>query len=283
MSFKAMAWAAEQQPPTATAKLALLMMASMADAESATCYPSYQYLADQCMVSRRTLIRTLQMLEDEGFIDVRQRNKNGSQTSNLYKLLMCKSDTGGVSRCHPPSDTVSPGGSDTVSPNTVTSFKQSLKQGEREPEKPDFSDWEPPAAIVQRIKMMRTGITDEFLDETLPEFLTFAESHYRRDQLESKFLANANRQWFRSQNKSKQGPPKDDARLSTWVKDNDAPPARVGESPYDYRNRLWEWINAGRPPAEPEREVQPVQAGAGLLDDHLAADMARPGPGDDSS
>lgn len=122
---------------------------------------------------------------------------------------------------------------------------------------------------------MRPGITDEFLAEILPEFITYAEGHWRRDQLDSKFISNANRQWFRKINKHKQGPPKDEKALMKWAESNDAPPLRRAETTFEYHQRLWDWVNAGRPETPPPPSDSPTIAGAGLLDDMMGDEIAR--------
>lgn len=137
MSFKAMAWAAEQHPPTATAKLALLMMASMADRDTNRCWPSYQRLADDCMCSRRTIASTIKSLAEDGYITVANRFNEGGQTSNIYTLKLgresvsantargvvsANNDTVSANMAHPPSD--------TVAHETVTLSKLSEKQSD---------------------------------------------------------------------------------------------------------------------------------------------------------
>ena len=86
-----------------------------------------------------------------------------------------------------------------------------------------------------------------------------------------KFFQNAVRQWARKNNQSKQGPPPDAAGLAQWVKDNEAPTANVGEVIYDYRRRLWDWINAGRPEAKTEKPPATMPAGWRPTDDDIQA------------
>ena len=60
-----------------------------------------------------------------------------------------------------------------------------------------------------------------------------------------------------------------------WARDNDAPKAKHnGETLYDYRNRLWEWINDGRPAEKPAADDGPV-IGWSAVDDLHKEDMAR--------
>ena len=113
-----MAWAANQKPPTATAKLCLLIMSSMADHEG-KCWPSHNYLAEQCMVTRRTIISTLQTLESEGFISVQRRFKDNVKTSSMYTV--------NVKSLHNGSETISQPPSEIISHRNSHSSKQSIK------------------------------------------------------------------------------------------------------------------------------------------------------------
>ena len=48
-------------------KLILLKLADNAD-DFGLCRPSYQHISDQCELARRTVIRHVKALEDEGFL-----------------------------------------------------------------------------------------------------------------------------------------------------------------------------------------------------------------------
>jgi hypothetical protein len=121
MSFDAMAWAAKQSPKNPTAKLCLMMMASMADAETGQCWPSHQYLADQCMCSRRTIVSTLQYLEQDGYITVKRRFKDNVKTSNLYLV------NSNVQNLHKGCENIAQGGSENIAHRNSHSSKQSIK------------------------------------------------------------------------------------------------------------------------------------------------------------
>jgi hypothetical protein len=132
MSFKAMAWAADTKPKTLVQKFLLLMLANVADADG-HCWPSYQYLADMCLCTRRCVIQNMQALEDQGFIRRHTRTKSdGSQGSNAIILLTKGSEPNSpgvvndipevVNDIHQGSEPNSLGGSEPNSPNTITSF-----------------------------------------------------------------------------------------------------------------------------------------------------------------
>ena len=143
MSFKAMAWASEQTPPTATAKLALLMMASMADNETYACWPSYQHLADLCMVSRRTMATTIKTLSDNGFISIKNRSNSKGQATSLYTINVV-SVSANIAEVSANDDTVSanpaPGVSAKVAHGNSHSIKLSTKQSEKQC-KAEFATW----------------------------------------------------------------------------------------------------------------------------------------------
>jgi hypothetical protein len=90
MSVKALTWAFDQ-PISATEKVVLLALADYAN-ESGVCWPSIALLVKRAHVGERTVQRSLQFLEDKGFITRERRlRENGSDTSNLYRLMFDRS------------------------------------------------------------------------------------------------------------------------------------------------------------------------------------------------
>lgn len=68
-------------------KLAYLYFERRADSENKS-FPSYQRIADDLSIKRRTAITLVESLIDLGLLVKEQRNKeNGSKTSNLYILM----------------------------------------------------------------------------------------------------------------------------------------------------------------------------------------------------
>ena len=89
MSVKALTWAFEQ-PINATEKVVLLALADHAN-EDGLCWPSISLLVKRAHVGERTVQRAIQSLEDAGFIARERRvRENGSDTSNLYRLIFDK-------------------------------------------------------------------------------------------------------------------------------------------------------------------------------------------------
>jgi hypothetical protein len=93
MSVKALTWAFDQ-PISATEKVVLLALADHAN-DRGECWPSVSLLMQRAYVGERTVQRSLQSLENSGFI-VRERRQreNGSDTSNLYRLIFTKVSQG---------------------------------------------------------------------------------------------------------------------------------------------------------------------------------------------
>lgn len=88
MSVEALSWAFQQDVTPAAKKLVLIALANRAD-EDGYCFPGYEKLALQCSIDRRSVIRHVKDLQEQGFITVSSRTReNGSDTSNLYKLAL---------------------------------------------------------------------------------------------------------------------------------------------------------------------------------------------------
>lgn len=134
MSFEAMAWATRQKPKTPTQRLIILHLASMAN-QDGICWPSYRHLADVTGLSRRTVMRNMNELCDHGFLIRKRRRDGNTNKSNVFTLaLKGGGDTespGVVTQSHQGGDTVTPGGSDTVSPRNSNSLETVIETRER--------------------------------------------------------------------------------------------------------------------------------------------------------
>ena len=83
MSYSAMAWARSIKTGSATVKSVLLAVANYAD-EEGICWPSQEQLADDTELSRHSIMRALDQLEDMGLMSRdRRHRKDGSRTSDL--------------------------------------------------------------------------------------------------------------------------------------------------------------------------------------------------------
>lgn len=141
MSFKLAVLAFEAKVGSPLRKLVLLKLADQAN-DDGICWPSYETIAEACEVDRRSVMRHVKKLEEDGFLRVERvyDTKNKKNASNRYHLTIEKglkkqkcvnasSDNlslGVVSDCHQGGDTESLGvvtdchqGSDTESPKPI--------------------------------------------------------------------------------------------------------------------------------------------------------------------
>ncbi len=102
-------------PPTE--KLVLMAIADHADS-SGVCYPGQTGLAEKCCISRRTVIRITQQLENKKMLMINHRSGNGEgRKSNIYTLPL--SDNLALNPL-PQSDKLTQGQSDTHVTSKVT-------------------------------------------------------------------------------------------------------------------------------------------------------------------
>ena len=81
-----------QQSLAPTLKLVLMALADAAD-DHGVCWPSVSSLAKKCSVSTRTVQRSLRVLIDGGLLTAEpRRRRDGSSTSNRYRLLIAGGD-----------------------------------------------------------------------------------------------------------------------------------------------------------------------------------------------
>lgn len=66
-------------------KLVLLKLADNAN-DQGECWPSYQYIADQCEIGKSTVKKHIKDLEKSGFLRIENRKGPKGNTSNLYHL-----------------------------------------------------------------------------------------------------------------------------------------------------------------------------------------------------
>lgn len=85
MSFEAFAWAARQRV-TSTQKLVLLMLAERHNKDTGQCRPSHDTLADDCGLTRRSVIDQIGKLAQAGYISVLPRAKDNRRLPNQYRL-----------------------------------------------------------------------------------------------------------------------------------------------------------------------------------------------------
>ena len=85
MSFPALSWAVRQRLPS-TQKLVLLMLAERHNKDSGQCNPSLELLAEDCGLSRRSVIDQVAKLQAAGYLTVRHRANGGVRMPSQYIL-----------------------------------------------------------------------------------------------------------------------------------------------------------------------------------------------------
>lgn len=87
MSFSALAWAARQKLPCSQ-KIVLLMLASRHNSDNGRCDPSHDRLADDCGLTRRSVMDQVAKLSEAGFIRIRHRALGNKKLANQYTLVL---------------------------------------------------------------------------------------------------------------------------------------------------------------------------------------------------
>ena len=130
MSMRLMVQAMNCEVGNPARKLVLLKLADNAN-DDGVCFPSYQYIADKCEMSKRSAISHIDDLIKMGFVTKKARkNKDGSST-NLYLLHLVngseKSALGGE-KISLGSEKSALGGSEKSAPRTSHSFNLSINR-----------------------------------------------------------------------------------------------------------------------------------------------------------
>lgn len=111
-------------------KLVLLKLADNAN-DDGICFPSYQYIADKCEMSKRSAISHIDDLIKMGFVSKKARkNKDGSST-NLYLLHLTKGSENsalGGEKFALGSENSALGGGENSAPITSHSFNLSINR-----------------------------------------------------------------------------------------------------------------------------------------------------------
>ncbi len=86
MSFQVMAWARGIKTGSATTKAVLMAVANYAD-EDGLCWPSQDQIADDTELSRHSVMRALDVLQELGLLTRERRHrKDGSRSSDMITL-----------------------------------------------------------------------------------------------------------------------------------------------------------------------------------------------------
>lgn len=112
-------------------KLVLIKLADNAN-DKGECFPSYQHVADQCEISRRSVINHIDALCEQGLVRKVYRSGEKGNSSNVYILNLDgakisppseKSAPEVVKQFHQPSEISAPPPSENSAPRTSHSFE----------------------------------------------------------------------------------------------------------------------------------------------------------------
>ncbi len=155
-----MTWASKQKTGSPTRKLILLLLADRGG-DDGYCWPSLKTIAEDCELEKRSVIRNLKRLEDDGFIRIVKRKVDGVYLQNHYVLNLhdgaqnvppaggsgtespvVSPEVGVVSESHQGSDTKSPGvvsqshPNQSIEPVSEPKKENCLKESRGEAEEP---------------------------------------------------------------------------------------------------------------------------------------------------
>lgn len=88
MSFRATTWAIDQRGVTALEKLVLIILADRHNNDTNRCDPSMALVAEDCGMSRASVIRCVKSLAKRGLLAIHQRWEGPVQLTNFYTFNM---------------------------------------------------------------------------------------------------------------------------------------------------------------------------------------------------
>lgn len=130
MSFRLAVEAFDAKVGNPLRKLVLLKLADQAN-DDGLCWPSYETVAKACEVDRRSVIRHIKKLEEDGFLRIERvyDKKAKKNKSNRYHLTISNGDIKSlVTESHHPSDRELPPGSVTESLGSVTKSPKPISE-----------------------------------------------------------------------------------------------------------------------------------------------------------
>src|SRR5262245_17776849 len=122
MSIRAIDWAFKQKVGSMATKIVLIKLADNANDEG-FCWPSFEYIAEQCECDRTTVKRQIRRLVEMGLVFVEHRKEDNTSLSNYYclnlppELQNVNGESGGSNGGG--RGTAPPGGRGTVPPGWV--------------------------------------------------------------------------------------------------------------------------------------------------------------------
>ena len=125
MSMRLMVQAMNCKVGNPARKLVLLKLADNAN-DDGICFPSYQYIADKCEMTRRSAINHIEYLIKMGLVSKKERKNKDGSISNLYLLHLEQGSENfalGSENISLGSENFALGGSENISPRTSHSLE----------------------------------------------------------------------------------------------------------------------------------------------------------------
>lgn len=206
MSMMLMVKAMQTKVGNPLRKLVLIKLADNAN-DLGECWPSYQHIADQCEISRRSVITHINKLEEMGFLKKKYRKGSGKRNSSNVFILDFDGESPAPHGESPaltdgaapaPSESPAPSYGESPAPRTSHSFEPLTKEQEQKKNGLPFSmdlEWQPDLAQLKPRAVMSGLKTEQFTPEVIGEF----KIHY-----EATGRASTDAQWT--------------ATLISWVK-----------------------------------------------------------------
>lgn len=199
MSFTLMAQTMKLNVGSLAKKMVLIKLADQAN-DDGLCWPSYQTIAEACQISRRTVIRHIKSLEEDGYLNITKTydKANKKNFSNRYQLTIDRGvKMSLVTESHHPSDTVTISGdrvsppSDRVSPEPIIEpiINQPVEAGEKNDSNDNAEkvkdsnaefivNWQPPSRETMETKLLMAGTPMQMTDGQYQLYVEEFKSHF---------------------------------------------------------------------------------------------------------
>lgn len=199
MSFTLMAQTMKLNVGSLAKKMVLIKLADQAN-DDGLCWPSYQTIAEACQVSRRTVIRHIKSLEEDGYLNITKTydKANKKNFSNRYQLTISRGvKMSLVTESHHPSDNVTASGdtlslpSDRESPEPIIEpiIEPAIEAGEKNDsdnnaEKVKDSNaefivnWQPPTRETMEAKLFMAGTPMQMTDGQYQLYVDDFKAHF---------------------------------------------------------------------------------------------------------
>ena len=174
MAVMLMAKAFTVQVGSAGKKLVLLKLADNAN-DKGECWPSYQHIADQCEISKRSAMNYINALIKDGLVEKSVRKGPKGNSTNIYLLKLwgeqaaphSANDSPPSENPAPHSEQAAPGGSEQAAPGISHSF-ESVRESVSE------SNTGPADAEPAR----ESSPSKKFTDDDFEKFWKFCRDHW---------------------------------------------------------------------------------------------------------